>query len=193
MGTIPISTSLSDAGANAELLDILTRLENPEGFYKSVGERLLASSRDRFREEAAPDGTAWTPLQPATIKAREKAGQTPITILRSNSKSKSGSPLAGSLNYEAAPDQVRIGSPLAYAAIHQFGGTIKIPERQGQVYHGAGDGQAGRRFAKKADAVKVTEVTIPAHQIRIPARPYVGLSLDDEAGILEDARDWLIR
>ncbi|MCI5097517.1 MAG: phage virion morphogenesis protein [Rhodobacteraceae bacterium] len=194
MSHLPIETALQDPAANQELLLILSRIGDPGGFYRSVGERLLSSSKDRFRQENAPDGTPWEPLKPATIKAREKAGQTPITILRSNSKGKSGSALAGSLSYEADQTEVRIGSPLPQAGIHQFGGTIKIPERQAQIHRKKDEnGQVGRRFAKKADADVVTDVTIPAHQIRIPARPYVGLTSGDEEGILEDAHDWLSR
>ncbi|MGR1580134.1 phage virion morphogenesis protein [Thalassobius sp. S69A] len=189
---IPISTTLAEQGARNELQDILQRLGDPQGFYATVGERLISSSKDRFREENAPDGTPWEPLKPATIKARQNAGQTPITILRSNSKGKSGSALAGSLSYLASSDEVRIGSPLPYAAIHQFGGQIRIPERQGEIYRADnGAGQPGRRFVRKSEAAHVTKVTIPAHVIRIPARPFVGLTEGDEQGILEDARDWL--
>ncbi|MEP3298559.1 MAG: phage virion morphogenesis protein [Pseudoruegeria sp.] len=191
---VPISMKLSDQDASLELQSILTRLGDRQGFYTSVGERLLSSSKDRFRSETGPDGSPWTPHKPATIKARKARGQTPLTILRSNSKGKSGSSLAGSLSYDASSNDVKLGSPLAYAAIHQFGGTIKIPERSGQIYRKTNAlGKPGRRFAKKTNANHVSEVTIPAHNIRIPARPYVGLTAGDEEGILEDARDWLSR
>lgn len=194
MATIPIDISLKDEDAGLELQAILTRLDDRRGFFASVGERLLSSSKDRFRQQNAPDGSPWEPLKPATIKARNRKGQTPITILRSNSRGKAGSSLAGSLSYEAEEDQVTIGSPLAYAAIHQFGGTIRIPARKGMIFRKSNAlGQVGRRFAKKSEADHVTEVTIPAHEIRIPARPFVGLTADDEEGILEEARDWLSR
>jgi phage virion morphogenesis protein len=194
MDRIPIDVTLEDQAASMELKTLLSRLSDPQSFYASVGERLLGSSKDRFRQENAPDGTPWQPLKPATIKAREKAGQTPITILRSNSKGKSGSALAGSLSYEADQSEVRIGSPLPQAGIHLFGGTIQIPERSGRIYRKRDEnGQVGRRFAKKSDADVETEVKIPAHQIKIPARPFVGITAGDADGILEDARDWLSR
>lgn len=194
MVSIPLKITLRDQDAGLELQGILARLDDRRSFYASVGERLLSSSKDRFREENAPDGTPWAALKARTIKARERKGQTPLTILRSNSKGKAGSSLAGSVNYEASSEEVKIGSPLAHAAIHQFGGTIKVPERKGKIYRKKDEsGQVGRRFVKKSEADVVSDVTIPAHQIKIPARPYVGLTAGDEEGILEDARDWLIR
>ena len=63
------------------------------------------------------------------VKARTRAGQLPLTILRSNSKGKIGSSLAGSINARSTNDEVRIGSPVEYAAIHQLGGTIQKPAR----------------------------------------------------------------
>ena len=46
---IPISTTLAEQGARNELQDILQRLGDPQGFYATVGERLISSSKDRFR------------------------------------------------------------------------------------------------------------------------------------------------
>ncbi|WP_323790120.1 phage virion morphogenesis protein [Thalassovita sp.] len=185
MSGISIEIGLRDRDAESQLQTLLDRMENRRGFYASVGERLLSSSKDRFREENAPDGTPWTPLRPRTIKAREGKGQTPITILRSNTKGKSGSSLAGSLNYDATNEEVRVGSPLPYAAIHQLGGTIQKPESTRWM--------SGRRFAKRSEAPEGKEVKIPAHKITIPSRPFLGLTAGDEEGILEDAADWLTR
>ena len=88
------------------------------------------------------------------------------------------------VNYIASAEDVRIGSPKVYAAIHQLGGTIQKPE--GTRY------MVGRRFAKR-DKEGGKDVKIRAHTITIPARPYIGISPADEEGILEDAQDWLTR
>lgn len=187
MTGIRIDLEISDGEAREGLAALLQRMDRKQPFFKSVGERLLSSASDRFRSETDPQGRPWVSLKPATIRARERDGQTPITILRSNRKGKSASSLAGSINYEATEDGVEIGSPVVYAAIHQLGGTIQRPERQAKVY------MAGRRFVKKTQANQDRDVTIPAHSITIPARPYLGLSRDDETGIREDAEDWLTR
>jgi phage virion morphogenesis protein len=186
-GIITFDTELRDGAARLALQDMLDQMDNKRPFYASVGERLLSSTKDRFRQQNAPDGTPWAPLSPRTIKARESAGLTPISILRARGY------LAGSINYIATSDEVSVGSGVAYAAIHQLGGTINKPSRQAKIYRMKDDnGQVGRRFVKKGDANHVTDVTIPAHKINIPARPYLGLTTADEEGILEDAQDWLM-
>ncbi|CAN0579437.1 unnamed protein product, partial [Ectocarpus sp. 12 AP-2014] len=72
------------------------------------------------------------------------------------------------------------------AAIHQFDGTIRMPARKGMIFRKRNAlGKVGRRFVKKEDADTATQVQIPAYNIRIPARPFVGLTAGDEDGILE--------
>ena len=185
MSGISIKIGLTDEEARASLQQLLERMDDRRGFYKGVGERLVGSTAENFRRQSAPDGTPWLSLRPATIKARERKGQLPLTILRSNSKGQIGSSLAGSINYEATTEGVRIGSSKETAAIHQLGGTIQKPASKRWM--------AGRRFAKRAEHSEGAEVDIKAHSIRIPARPYLGVSKADEAAILEDAEDWLTR
>lgn len=182
MTGISISVDLQEATARQALRDLLARMENPRGFYKGVGELLLASTSRRFEAETGPDGKPWAPLKPSTIRARTKNKQLPLKILRSNSKGKAGSSLAGSINYIATDDEVRVGSPVIYAAIHQLGGTIE--KQAGSRY------MVGRRFAKR-DKEGGADVAIKAHTITIPARPYIGISAADQEGILEQAQDWL--
>ena len=182
MTGISISVELQEATARQALRDLLARMENPRGFYKGVGELLLASTSTRFETETGPDGKPWTPLKAATIRARTKKKQLPLTILRANTKGVSGSSLAGSINAVFSDDEVRVGSPVKYAAIHQLGGTIE--KQAGSRY------MVGRRFAKR-DKEGGADVAIKAHTITIPARPYIGISAADQGGILEQAQDWL--
>ena len=189
-----ISIQVELREAQDMLADILRRMDRKRPFYKSVGERLMSSTKDRFREETDPDGARWKPLARATIKARVSKKQIPLTILRSNTRRKKGSSLAGSINVQMSEDEVRIGSPLEYAAIHQLGGTVQMPARDGKIYRTKDrTGQVGRRFAKKKKANHITDVKIPAYSISIPARPYLGLTAADEAAILKGAVDWLTR
>lgn len=182
MSGISIKIGLTDEEARASLQQLLDRMENPLGFYKGVGDRLVGSAGENFRREAGPDGTPWLSLRPATIAARVRNKQTPLTILRANTKGVQSS-LAGSINAAASADGVRVGSPKEYAAIHQLGGTIQ--KTAGKRW------MAGRRFAKREERPDGHEVDIAAHAIRIPARPFLGVSRDDEAGILEEADLWL--
>ncbi|MBC9246733.1 phage virion morphogenesis protein [Paracoccus sp. 11-3] len=192
MTGIRLSLQINDAAARDQMQDLLDRMENRQGFFKSVGELMVRSTSDSFRNQRAPDGTPWVSLRPATIRARERKGQLPLTILRSNSKGKSGSALAGSVSSIATNDEVAIGSPVRHAAIHQLGGTINKPARAAKIYRRKNaDGQVGRLFVRKEEADVVTDVTIPAHTIRIPARPFLGVSAADERAILEMGIEWL--
>lgn len=192
MTGISIQIDLRDAEARDRLADLMSRMDRRRPFFQSIGERLDASTKERFRTETDPSGAPWTPLARATIKARTRKKQLPLTILRSNTRGKSGSSLAGSINVQASEDEVRIGSPLEHAAIHQLGGIIQQPARTSKIYRTKDrTGQIGRRFAKKTKANHVTEVKIPAYSITMPARPYLGLTEADETAILDDAVDWL--
>ncbi|SLN38149.1 Phage virion morphogenesis family protein [Aquimixticola soesokkakensis] len=194
MTGISIKTQLRDAQAREGLRDLLARMDQARPFYSAVGDLLVGSAGENFRTETDPEGRPWTPHRPSTIKARTRKGQVPLTILRSNSKGMSGSSLAGSVNYVAGEDEVRVGSAKKTAAIHQLGGTIKRPARAGKIYRMKGeDGQVGRRFVKKSKANHVTDVAIPAYTITIPARPFIGVSASDQVDILEMAEDWLSR
>ena len=86
-----------------------------------------------------------------------------------------------------------IGSKVEYAAIHQFGGTIDMPARAGTIFRRRfADGSLGRRFAKRKNKTSVgTEVAIGAYRITIPARPFLGVSRNDEADIFALAHRWL--
>lgn len=189
MTGISIKVDLHDAEARLGLRVLLDRMDDLHPFFKGVGERMVSSSKDRFRNENAPDGSAWKPLRPATIKARQKRGRSAIKILRERGY------LAGSINYHATGDEATVGSAVEYAAIHQLGGVIDKPARAAKIHRKLErDGSVGRRFVKKTLKRKVeTDVTIPAHKIAIPARPYLGLTAADETGIREDAEGWLFR
>lgn len=181
MAGIVIQAELHDEEAQAALQALLDRMANRRPFFAIVSERLLTSADDRFRTETDPDGTPWVSLRPATIAARKRNGQVPIAMLQATKGPQS---LKGSLHAVESEDEVQIGSPLAHAAIHQFGGTIE--KKSGSRY------MVGRRFAKR-DQEGGRDVAIKAHSITIPARQYLGLTKGDEEGILEDAEDWLMR
>lgn len=191
MSGITIQVELRDAEARDSLNALIARMDRRKPFFSSVGDRIVSSAGKRFAEENAPDGTPWARLRPATIKARQRKGQLPLTILRSNDAS--GSALAGSIHHEASNDEVRVGATKFTAAIHQLGGTINRPARTGKIYRVKdSNGQVGRRFVSKEKANKVTDVNIPAYSITMPARPFLGISAEDETGIYEDAENWLL-
>lgn len=66
------------------------------------------------------------------------------------------------------------GTPVAQiAAVQEFGGEIDVPARtQDLNFKQKKNGEVGNRFVKKSKADFVQTVTIPAHKIVIPARPF---------------------
>lgn len=96
-------------------------------------------------------------------RAREQGGQTLTDTAR----------LRQSITHRAGPDSAEVGTNVVYAAIHQFGGTI-VPKSAPKLVFTLPDGTL----------VFVDKVTIPA-------RPFIGVSSDDEIGIADTIDDWL--
>jgi len=166
MTGISYTVTIDDEKARQYLQRLVAKMENPLGFYQSVGDHLSGATGENFKRETAPDGTAWTPLQPSTLRRRIKKGNPKTDILRVSGG------LAGSINARPSNTEVRIGSAVPYAAIHQLGGTINRPARQGKLFNRS-------------------DVKVRAYTITIPARPYLGVSKDDERIIIEIADEWL--
>ncbi|MDD3553228.1 MAG: phage virion morphogenesis protein [Deltaproteobacteria bacterium] len=133
------------------LRDMLARLQGRISdltpAMRSIGEEMVERIKQRFASSTAPDGAKWQPNTPATIEAylRKFGG----TRKKDGSISKRGQrmaankrPLIGetkalstTIYYRADSSSVTIGSPMRYAAIHQFGGQagrgrkVTIPAR----------------------------------------------------------------
>lgn len=140
----------------------------PASLLRAIGVGLLRNTQDRFEEQRAPDGTAWAPLSPAYLPWKRGPG-----ILRASGM-RGG--LQGSLTMEADDRSVVIGSNKVYAAVHQFGATIRPVRARRLLFQTA----RGRVWGS-------------ASEVTIPARPYLGLSSRDEQTILETTEDALAR
>lgn len=74
------------------------------------------------------------------------------------------------------------GTPVAkIAAVQEFGGSIEIPAREQDVNFKVNAATGQSRFAKADKANFQQTVTIPAHTITIPARPFFRNTLDTKA------------
>ncbi len=104
-----------------------------------LGNLVVEQTKERIdTEKTAPDGSAWAATQQ----------NNPVLYKEGD--------LHDSIMHEVMMGSVDIGSPLVYAAIHQFGGT------------------AGR-----------------SHTTEITARPFVGLSSENEREIEDELNDWM--
>ena len=123
--------------------------------YQDIGEYLIESTKARFRRGEAPDGTRWRAKQPATIAAYLRRGDGS----RPDPLIGPSKRLSTEIAMFANAAGVEVGSALEYSAVHQFGAA------KGSF----GENAAGR----------------PIPWGDIPARPYLGLSDDDERNILD--------
>ncbi|KEZ23184.1 hypothetical protein HS327_00790 [Glaesserella parasuis] len=79
-------------------------------------------------------------------------------------------------------------TPVAYvASIHEYGARFTVPERKATIYrkvdkNGEWTGKHGSKFVKKKASNFATEVTIPAHMVNIPARPFMRPTISEKKG-----------
>ena len=94
--------------------------DNTLPLYQSIGQILLAATKDRFAKGESPEGQKWQPKSPVTLaryaKTEGKASLTRPLFGPSGS-------LNSQFNVEPEADQVTIGSNVIYARMMQQGGT----------------------------------------------------------------------
>lgn len=185
--TVTQSVTINDRDMLEQLSSLVEHMDNPMGFYKNVGEYLLNSIHDNFDREETPAGMAWQGLKEKTKLQREKKRLTPIRILRARGR------LAGSFSSIATPTEVRVGTPVPYAAIHNFGGDIEQPARKQTIYQRYDEktDTIHQKFVRKSRSNFARDVDVGAHTITMPARQFAGVSQEGERIILGIAQDWL--
>lgn len=142
-----------------ELIGRLRALEEADiaGAMAAAGEAIRTSVLERFDTGKDPEGRAWK----KSIRAQQD-GEKTLSASRD---------LATSIHVESSAKGVEVGTNKEYAAIHQFGGTIRAK----------GDGLL--RF-------KIGDQWISKKSIKMPARPYLGINEEDIreiTHIIEDA------
>lgn len=132
---------------------------SPEPLLRDIAFYGESSTRARFRSQTGPDGQRWQP----SLRARLNGGK---TLTRDGHL---GDSVSSYVNDKSAV----WGVNRIYAAIHQFGGTIK--PKAGSLLRFAIPGLGWR-------AVR---------QVEMPARPFLGLSDQDRQEILDLVGDHL--
>jgi phage gpG-like protein len=197
---------LSGLAAAAAHLDMTVAL-------KQINVLAMAEARTAFDQGASPDGAPWLPLKrPRALKGawgakvskkRKKTGQGDLP-LRDTGKLMASLIAQGAEGHveRIGSDSLETGTNLEYAAIHQFGGTVSIPEQTrgkgekpfvfpvedlselglGMLAGGYGFGtRKKKKKGKKKKQAKapagmklVFSRKIKAHTVTIPARPFLG-------------------
>ena len=143
--------------------DVMARLLQAAGdlgpALKNIGEHETASTKSRIKRGITPEGAPFAPLNPLYAMTKKGPG-----ILQGESGR------LADIVYQLAGDTVEVGNDVPHGAMHQFGGTIHAKN------------VAALMFSMGGQHFMVESVTIPA-------RPYIGISTEDEAeiyAILED-------
>ena len=146
--------TLSDPKHKTELLDALG------GVVESQTRRRIAD------EKTAPDGSPWDDWSSSYGKTRH--GNQSLLQGRGD--------LLDSIEYQVQRNQVRIGSPLAYAGVHQDGysGAVQISAHTRLITQAFG----------KALAFPVYQsVGAFTRMMNTPQREYLGLSTDNQTEV----------
>lgn len=150
-----------------------------------IGEYLLRATRDRAAQELSPDGQRWRALEPNY--AKWKSGKRPgVPILKFDNHM-----IGDQLSHQVEGTTLLVGTNAPYGAAHQFGANIKMPARQSEVFFHHAHGEVGPHFVNKAKSNFAQAVTIPAHVVHMPARPWLGLSDPDVKEIVQLTQDHL--
>lgn len=128
------------------------------------GEHLLEALARLIRESVRERLIAGGPAPDGSAWAPNLEGRRPI-LHRSGA-------LARSIDYAVSGMQAVVGSGLIYAAIHQFGGVI-------------------RAKASEFLSFRIGNRHVFAREVTMPARPYIGLSGEDRAELVQAAGAYL--
>ncbi len=129
------------------------------GLMRMIGAGIRDTTQARFDRAQDAHGHPWKGWSPAYAAVTKSSGLLRGSAMRGG--------LMGSLTFAAGAHEVRIGSNKAYAAIHQFGGTI-VPKRA------------------KALIFRLGTKLVFAKKVTIPARPYLGFG-EAERVVVADA------
>ena len=160
------------------IIQVLQRFSNLEQskpqLFEDIGYTVAGNIRTRWEEGEGLEGK-WR------ISGRVKRGGG--TTLRKDSH------LLDSMTYNVLPNGLEIGTNKVYGAIHHFGGDIHREARMHRTYFRQGrDGTVGNRFVRKSRSNFMQESMGKAYIIKMPRRPFLGLTESDEQEVLDKLR-----
>lgn len=163
MSGVTLRISATDRELRAALARLAAFGRDPAPVLKVIGQDLITSTQERIRDQVTPEGTAWPALRPDYAAAKRGSG-----ILVESGR------LIGSFTRKVDGRELLVGTNVLYAAIHQFGGVIRP--------------KAGSRLR-----FRIGKRTVFARQVRIPARPFLGISAEDRSDMLATIEAFVLR
>jgi phage virion morphogenesis protein len=170
-----ILEKIDDREVQRAIARLVDKADKPAAAFKNIGEYLVRTTRRRFDDETDPTGRKWRLLHAATLKRKR------IQKILTES-----SGLKDSVIYSASARGVRVGTNKVYAAAHQFGfkGTITVKAHKSL---------RTTVFKRRLPFPVWAEVRAHPMNQNIPARPFLGISLEDRAEILAITGDFLVK
>lgn len=190
-----VKIEVHDQAVRAALEALAKRVSNLAPLLGDIGESMLQRAKARFGAGVGPDGQQWKPK-------KHKNGR-PTLIGESGD-------LRRQIVMGVAGNRLEVSATAPYAAIHQFGGTVKRAAGQITTRHrtnakgellrskimgGRGLIFAGSRHASTRVLARTFEHA--AYSINIPARPFMPVRADgslypaEQAEILAQINAWL--
>jgi len=180
-----IKITVDDAQVQANLLALSRRGANLRSLMKTIAADLHHDVEEEFRLEGRPP---WQRLAASTIAQRTRKGSWPGKILQRSGR------LLASISERSDENSATVGSNSDYAAIHQFGGDIRIrAQRRSLLLKTLKSGQLKRQkrhlnlavFARKGTKTNVTRriFQLAGRTVHIPARPFFVIRAERLAAI----------
>lgn len=168
MGLITITHTIP--AVERELKKLADRVKTLKPAFKRIGEQLLLSTEERFQTSTDPDGNKWAPLKIRTYHQAYTAGNDGRKNKR-KTHTKSGKMSTAFQRYlerrKILITSAQLKDSIAPRATNT-GLIVGTPKKYAAI-HQLG-GPAGRK----------------GKQFEMPARPFLGISKQDEADILDE-------
>lgn len=132
--------------------------------WDEIGAHFEFATDQRFEREAGPGGIAW----PKSLRALATGGKTLTDKAR----------LRSSITRNAWATGMEVGTNVEYAGIHQEGGVIRAKSAKGLRWKYQARGANAESWARKME-------------VKIPARPFLGIDDDDNEAVTEIAESYL--
>jgi phage gpG-like protein len=163
-----ISFTLDDKGFDAGVQKLGGVLRT--GTIRAIGVALVEVVNQRFESAKDPFGQKWAGLLPAYALIKKGPG-----ILRASGM------LQRSITFTTSGSQVTVGSNRIYAAVHQFGATIKAKTPKGLAFSLGEAGPVGPRGGKSKTGI----VRVHVQSVTVPQRPYLGFGPNDQRAVMD--------
>ncbi|MEW5727724.1 MAG: phage virion morphogenesis protein [Pseudomonadota bacterium] len=149
------------------LRDVAERATDASDLTEEIGNLLQVSTRDRFETQTDPEGRRWQMLSAETVLARA-GGRRKVYTAKGGLRKPAARKIAGMLTLVV---EGILRDSITHVAGPDF---VEVGSNDQRARIHQFGGQAGR-----------------GRKVTIPARPYLGLSADDEAAIVAAAQDHL--